>query len=135
MVNSNKIALISPCGIYCRACKNFKKKNYCYGCRAPKLGKRKAKFHCRIRRCCFERSLKFCFECHGFPCQRLIEFSNSYPGEERFHYRHVTIDNLKMIKKKGVGKFLIKIQKDTLKGTYHIDPLNKRYLGVRCSCK
>jgi len=97
----------SPCGVFCGACPSYEKS--CLGCGSEDHNqKRKSKWKCRIRKCCFEdKDLDFCIDCDEFPCQSLgKKLKNSHPGEARFSYRHEIYHNLKQIKEKGVENWI-----------------------------
>jgi hypothetical protein len=104
--------LIAPCGMNCGLCANhlamthdlnkkgFKKK-YCSGC-LP-----------RGKNCLFMQKqcdlvgkglVRFCYECKDFPCRRLKDLDKRY----RTKYHLSMIENLELIKKQGIEKFLEK---------------------------
>ena len=97
----------APCGIFCGGCPSYGKS--CLGCGSEDHSqKRKSKWKCNIRKCCFEdKDLDFCIDCSDFPCQLLEKkLKNSHPGETRFKYRHEIYDNLRGIKEIGVENWL-----------------------------
>lgn len=105
----------APCGVFCGACPSYGKS--CLGCGSEDHNqKRKSKWNCKIRTCCFEdKNLDFCIDCDEFPCHSLEKkLKNSHLGEARFSYRHEIYDNLKQIKGKGVENW-IKEQKKRYK--------------------
>jgi hypothetical protein len=103
--------LIAPCGMNCALCSGYlAKKNdikkegigmpYCSGCRP------------RDKKCAFIKKdcslllngeIKYCYECRDFPCDRLEKLDKRY----RERYRMSMIDNLNLIKEKGIEKFLL----------------------------
>jgi hypothetical protein len=88
---SNELA---PCGVYCGACPSFGKS--CFGCAsASRKQKRKSKWACKIRSCCYEEmGLSFCGNCAEFPCTRVNnKLIRSHPGEAKFKYRHEIAEN------------------------------------------
>jgi len=107
----NDKELIAPCGMNCTLCSSYlAKKNdikekgikmpYCDGCRS------------RDKKCAFlkkkcglllDNKVKYCYECSGFPCHRLKTIDKRY----RERYRMSMIDNLNLIKEKGIDKFLL----------------------------
>ena len=98
---------LAPCGVYCEACPSFEKS--CNGCGSEnKNQKRKSKWGCKIRVCCFEKmNFSFCYECEEFPCKEYSrKLSESHKGDKRYQYRHEVPSNLKRIKKIGIQKFL-----------------------------
>jgi hypothetical protein len=93
---------LAPCGVYCKACPSFK--TSCNGCGSEnKNQKRKSKWSCKIRVCCFEKNnFNFCYECEIFPCKDYRKkLSDSHKGDKKFNYRHELPKNLKRIKKIG----------------------------------
>ncbi len=105
-----KEELIAPCGMNCGICAGYlalrhdlKSKGirmpYCAGCRP------------RGKRCSFLKKrcdlllngrVKYCYECKGFPCERLQRIDKRY----RTHFRMSMIENLEFIKKNGIAKFI-----------------------------
>jgi len=104
--------LIAPCGMNCGICKAYlaysrdpaKKRSdtvHCMGCRP------RNKFCFYVRRHCAKITtgkIKFCFECEGFPCDKIKTLDKRY----RTRYGMSMVENLREIKEKGVGKFLKK---------------------------
>lgn len=102
--------LIAPCGMNCAICSghlalkhDVKSKGirmpYCEGCRP------------RDKKCAFLKKkcetllngrVKFCYECKGFPCERLKHIDKRY----QTFFRMSLIDNLRLIEKNGLPKFL-----------------------------
>jgi hypothetical protein len=102
--------LVAPCGMNCAICGNYlamkndlKKqgvyKSYCAGCRP------------RGKNCAFmkkgcvligEGRIEFCYQCHDFPCVRLKKLDKRYSTK----YHMSMIENLTMIKEKGMEEFL-----------------------------
>ncbi|WGM88817.1 MAG: DUF3795 domain-containing protein [Candidatus Bathyarchaeota archaeon] len=98
---------LAPCGVYCEACPSFKKS--CNGCGSEnKNQKRKSKWSCKIRVCCFEKNnFNFCYECEKFPCKEYSKkLTESHKGDKKYQYRHELPSNLKRIKKIGIQKWL-----------------------------
>jgi hypothetical protein len=103
--------LIAPCGMNCALCANYLAKirdvrergvrmPYCAGCR-PR-GKMCAFL---IKRCDLlkHQKIEYCHECPDFPCGWLETIDKRY----RERYRMSMIENLRAIRDKGLGKFLI----------------------------
>ncbi|MFH1236040.1 MAG: DUF3795 domain-containing protein [Parcubacteria group bacterium] len=104
--------LIAPCGMNCGVCVSYlamkndlKKKGvgkkYCAGC-LP-----------RGKNCAFMKKqcdllgkglVRFCYECGEYPCRRLKTLDKRY----RTNYHMSMIENLDLIKKDGIEKFLEK---------------------------
>ena len=97
--------LVAPCGINCAVCVRYlatvrgvakeRKIPECAGCR-PR-GKRCSfiKGSCQQLR---EDKIGFCFECEGFPCERLERLNRRYTTK----YGTSLIDNLRGIKEFGL---------------------------------
>lgn len=96
-------SLIAPCGMNCGSCLGYMRtKNTCPGCRLVEEGK--ARVHCVIRNCDHLREIgsKFCFDCQKYSCKRLKQLDKRY----RTKYNTGLLENLAMIKEKGIGYFL-----------------------------
>jgi hypothetical protein len=98
---------LAPCGIFCGACPSFGKG--CRGCPTEDTRqKRKSKWSCRIRNCCyFIENVEFCFNCGEFPCKELVrKLCKSHPGDPRFKYRHEILENLEKLSELGNEEYL-----------------------------
>ena len=96
-------SMIAPCGMNCGSCIAFMRpKNNCPGCWFVDQGE--VRVNCIIRNCTFLGKIdsKFCFDCQKFPCQRLKQLDKRY----RTRYNTSFLENLAMIKEKGVDYFL-----------------------------
>lgn len=83
----------------CALCQAYQGKGLkCNGC--GKVSKRKSCINCSILRC--DKKNRFCFECDIYPCTRLRKLDNRYKSK----YGMSMIDNLEMIKIKGISYFL-----------------------------
>jgi hypothetical protein len=101
----NKLSLIAPCGMNCCICLAFlRDKNKCPGCRIVDSDKPATRAKCKIKNCLnFKKSkTKFCFDCKGFPCDKLKHLDKRY----RTKYKMSMIENLESIKKFGIRKFV-----------------------------
>lgn len=101
--------LVSPCGMNCGLCRAYiaythgiprvrGKVNYCAGC-FPRAK------NCYIKRGCKKLSkhhLQSCSECDTMPCEKLAHLDKRY----RERYGMSMIENLKLIKAKGMAEFL-----------------------------
>ena len=101
--------LISPCGMNCGICRAYLackhevprkrgKVSWCEGC-LPR-GK-----NCYIKRGCKRLSkneVQSCGECETMPCDKLAHLDKRY----RERYNMSMVENLKMIKEKGIDEFL-----------------------------
>ncbi len=98
-------SLIAPCGMNCGTCFAFMRPvNKCPGCRADDKSKHKACVQCIIKNCDLLRETQsgFCYDCTRYPCQRLKQLDKRY----RTKYRTSFLENLMMIKQKGIEYFL-----------------------------
>jgi hypothetical protein len=99
-------SLIAPCGMNCGTCIGYLRvKNKCPGCRVNSADKAISVKRCIITKCDYlERTdSKFCYDCEKFPCRRLKQLDKRY----RTKYRTSFIENLLMIKEKGIDNFLV----------------------------
>ena len=98
---------MAPCGVYCVACPSFGKG--CRGCGSENRKQRRtSKWNCKIRQCCFEgKDLALCSQCTDFPCKLTDKLQGSYPGNERFRYRHEVYENLHEIEEQGLDAWLL----------------------------
>jgi hypothetical protein len=101
--------LIAPCGMNCSICIAYlREKNKCLGCRAVNKWKPVTRVRCRIKNCeHFPKLAKFCYKCKLFPCDKIKHIDKRY----RTKYHMSMIENLTMIKKEGIKKFLEKDKK------------------------
>ncbi len=76
----------------------------CERCRGPK--DKCWTEDCELRDCAMKLNLKFCFECPELVCSKLEKFANDGP-----EHHNRTIDNLKVMKKLGLKKW-ISLQKE-----------------------
>jgi len=110
MAGAFEADLIAPCGMNCGVCKAYLaysrgvpyvkgKVTHCAGCRA------RNKNCAFIRRAC-ERirrgQIRFCHECADMPCKRLSKLDEYY----RARYGMSMIENLKMMRERGIDEFL-----------------------------
>ena len=72
--------MIAPCGLNCLACNaHLNSKTPCPGCRAPvEKITRKSCRECLIKKCAFEKGVKWCFECMSFPCSKIEKLNKRY---------------------------------------------------------
>ena len=120
----NRRKELAPCGVFCATCPSFDKS--CNGCSSEnKKQKRKSKWNCKIRKCCYEeKNLDYCGYCSIFPCEKINnKLIKSHIGEKRFLYRHEIPENMKKLKELGVDKFIKFKKKEytcpNCKGTVH----------------
>jgi len=131
-----KSVLIAPCGMNCGVCKWYLaylygvpkergKVSHCAGCRPRSK-------NCYIKRGCRKLSknqLQFCYECSEMPCKHLAHLEKRY----RERYGTSLIENLKILKGKGMEQFLLR-QEERFKCTNCGDVVSIH--GGQCySCK
>ena len=97
---------LAPCGVYCGACPSFGIS--CNGCSSEKEQKRKSKWNCNLRTCCYTvKKYCFCIECDQFPCEEhRKKLLNSNAGDPRFKYKHDVIENFQNLTELGIENFL-----------------------------
>ncbi len=102
--------LIAPCGMNCNVCISYQAqhynlnekgftKQYCPGCRPRGKNCAFLKKNCQLLG---KGLVRFCFECHDFPCERLKGLDTRYRGK----YHLSMIDNLRFLQAQGMEKFL-----------------------------
>ena len=97
---------IAPCGMNCGTCIAYlRDKNKCPGCRVYSADKAISIQRCIIPKCIHldKTESKFCYECEKYPCKRVKQLDKRY----RTKYYTSFIENLTMIKEKGIEKFLV----------------------------
>jgi len=72
---------------------------YCVGCRPRDKKCAFLKKRCDLL---LQRKVQYCYECDSFPCLRLQSIDKRY----RMNYRMSMIENLYLIREKGITKFL-----------------------------
>jgi hypothetical protein len=98
-------SLIAPCGMNCGTCIAYQReKNRCPGCRTYSADKAISIQRCIIPKCVhLDNTIsKFCYDCEKYPCKRLNQLDKRY----RTKYNTSFIENLAMIKEKGIDSFL-----------------------------
>ena len=102
------VGLIAPCGMNCGLCKGYLaykhgtprqrgRITYCAGC----IPREK---NCYIKRGCKSLSkhqIQYCYQCEEMPCKHLAHLDKRY----RERYGMSMVENLKMIKEKGIDEF------------------------------
>jgi hypothetical protein len=97
--------LIAPCGMNCGTCiAHLRDKNKCPGCKIISSDKAISVKKCIVPECSYlqKTTSKFCYDCEKYPCQRIKNLDKRY----RTKYRTSFIENLTMIKEKGLDQFL-----------------------------
>jgi len=112
------LAKLGICGVYCGACTTYRAYNdgdqslfdweirhgmprdeiVCKGCRSELVNKWCSR--CKFRRCISKRKVENCFQCGGFPCKKLVDFSKTRP------HRTLGLRNLTLLKEMSVAKWL-----------------------------
>jgi len=99
-------SLIAPCGMNCGTCIGYlREKNKCPGCRTFSADKAVSIQRCIIPKCVSlaATTSNFCYECEKYPCKRLKQLDKRY----RTKYNTSFIENLSIIKEKGINNFLL----------------------------
>jgi hypothetical protein len=115
---------LAPCGVFCAACPSFNKT--CNGCPSEnKKQKRKSKWNCKIRKCCYEEmNVEYCGYCNSFPCKKINrKLIESNKDEKQFKYRHEIPETMEKLIELGVENFIKLKEKEYLcpncKGKIH----------------
>jgi hypothetical protein len=98
-------SMMAPCGMNCGTCIAYlRPKNRCPGCRIYSANKAVSVQRCIIPNCIRlnNTSSKFCYDCEEYPCMRLKQLDKRY----RTKYKTSFIENLAIIKDKGIDSFL-----------------------------
>ncbi len=109
MVELDK-SLVAPCGMNCALCSGYLayalqlprqrgKVSYCAGCRPRNKQCAFLKKHCPDL---MSGRVEYCFECRGYPCDRLKHLDERY----RRNYQVSFLENLAQIKERGIDRFL-----------------------------
>jgi hypothetical protein len=97
--------LIAPCGMNCSICSgHLREKKKCPGCRLQDPDHSDYCRKCIIKNCDFFKTSnkKYCSFCEKYPCKRLKALDKRY----RKKYGMSMLENLDMIKEKGIMKFM-----------------------------
>ncbi|MBN2281839.1 MAG: DUF3795 domain-containing protein [Candidatus Marinimicrobia bacterium] len=94
---------IAPCGMNCAICMAFQREpNHCEGCQGTDENKPKSCLNCIIVNCVDLPASGFCYDCEKLPCRRMKQLDKRY----RTKYNMSMLENLQMIKEKGIEYFL-----------------------------
>ena len=109
-----KSELIAPCGMNCNICSAYlaysleiPKETHCKGCRPRNKQCGFLKKRCEDNLKLHKGKIKYCFECNCFPCGNLKLIDARY----RKNYGMSMIENLELLKTKGIRKLLEKERK------------------------
>ena len=102
--------LIAPCGMNCGICKAYLaqsrgvpykkgKISHCTGCLVRNKNCAFIKRGCEKLR---KKQIRFCYQCANMPCKELTKIDQYYKAR----YGMSMVENQKMIKEKGMEKFL-----------------------------
>ena len=112
MAEKHDADLIAPCGINCGVCRYYlarvkgmykSTKSGCIGC-IPRNSGCTCQGGCEPLR---TKSVRFCFECSDFPCDKLKKLNHRYTTK----YHTNLIDNLLYIQKNGINKWITEDKK------------------------
>lgn len=101
MVPDEKTAAI--CGLFCGICPFYPEQ--CHGCLSDKLTAHCVTCPNGFRDCAAEHGVIRCYECEGFPCGRLQEFSRHHIENGICHHAEV-IPDLQRMKRDGVATWV-----------------------------
>ena len=104
---SNRSAELASCGVYCGACPSFKKT--CLGCPSESQAqKRRSKWGCKIRKCCYEtQGLDYCIECEEYPCAKVHKkLFAAHQGDPRYNYRFEIPKRFPILLEMGLEAYL-----------------------------
>ncbi len=102
--------LVAPCGMDCNVCSGYlalrhdvKNKGIrmstCQGCRPRDKQCAFLKKRCTALK---NHTVSFCYECKEYPCENLLHIDTRY----KKYFRMSLLENLSMIQKNGIEKFL-----------------------------
>ena len=100
--------LIPPCGMNCAVCSRYLsyvnnlERSQCSGCRPRNRGCSYLFSKCTGINHNTEGNAVFCFECNQYPCKQINRMDVRY----RNNYGMSMKDNLELIRKTGIGKFI-----------------------------
>ncbi|MCR5172999.1 MAG: DUF3795 domain-containing protein [Oscillospiraceae bacterium] len=126
--------MIAPCGLDCSLCSMAQKKeDPCPGCNGP--AEKKPDFcasWCGIMRCTKrkEKGYTYCDECPDYPCEDVMEKETRYTSQ--YPLRESPLENLKMIREKGMDQFLEQERRNWSCGTCG-SPVNV-HTGICSGC-
>jgi len=108
---------IAPCGLVCDLCANASpEKHGCVGC-ADGGGN----VNCEQRKCCTTKSIKGCWECIEFPCEK------GYLAETNVEWRGMCVASIQGIRDCGLTQFIAGMEKRFPQG---IEYGNYRYKSI-----
>ena len=124
--------LIAPCGMNCGTCIAYlRDKNKCPGRRIKSPDKAISVKQCIVTKCSYLQNTrsKFCYDCEKYPCQRIKNLDKRY----RTKYRTSFIDNLTMVKEKGLDNFLVfESKRRTCNNCGHVLSVHRDYC-IKCN--
>lgn len=124
--------LIAPCRMNCGTCIAYlRDKNKCPGCRIKSPDKAISVKQCIVTKCSYLQNTrsKFCYDCEKYPCQRIKNLDKRY----RTKYRTSFIDNLTMVKEKGLDNFLVfESKRRTCNNCGHVLSVHRNYC-IKCN--
>ena len=94
---------VSVCGLNCALCKMVEK-GECQGCRGP-LDQHWSP-DCEFLPCAKAKEHRYCFQCDGFPCQKLQAFA-----ADGYEHHRLAVENMKKMRELGLEKWIAEQQK------------------------
>lgn len=96
---------VAACGLYCGACRSYKK-GKCPGCR----DNAKASW-CKIRTCCIEKDYVSCAQCVDFADPRKCGKINNLPGKVMgFLFNSDRFACIERIREKGIAEYAAEME-------------------------
>lgn len=96
-------AMFAPCGMNCMVCyKHCDHKKPCGGCLNSHKEMPEHCRKCKIKNCCVDKHLTYCFECSDYPCKLIKNLEKSYNQR----YQTSLMENSAFVKEYGLVKFM-----------------------------
>lgn len=106
MTDTEKIELVSPCGIYCGECPRYKK-GKCPGCKELETAT-----WCKVRTCTKERGYHTCAECSEYDdVQACGKFNNFFAKFFAFIFKSDRKASLQRISEIGVEEYILEMER------------------------
>jgi len=95
--------IVGICGLYCGTCPKYP--THCEGCLSDRVAPHCVRCINGFRQCAMEKKVTWCFQCQDFPCQRLMDFTNSHIVNGISHHAHV-IEDLQYMRELGIEQWI-----------------------------
>jgi len=90
---------VSVCGLNCARCKVQTEEKQCAGCRGP--AEQNWSGDCEFRPCAQAKGHEYCFECDGFPCEKLKAFA-----ADGYEHHRLTVGNMERMRELGLERWI-----------------------------